>query len=54
MEDGPKLQSGIIVSQGVVEKMFQDIVLYNKPIEEAAQAAEDSLNKMFTAAGALK
>ncbi|MDY5403592.1 MAG: sugar ABC transporter substrate-binding protein [Trueperella sp.] len=53
MEDGPCVQAGIIVSQGVIEKMFQDIVLYDKPIESAAKEAEDSLNNMFEAAGAL-
>jgi multiple sugar transport system substrate-binding protein len=51
MEDGPKVQAGIITSQAVIEQMFQDIILNGTPVEAAAQAAEDKLNELFTAAG---
>ena len=51
MENGPTLQSGIIVSQGVIEKMFQDIVLKDEPIEEAAEKAEKELNDLFKMLG---
>jgi multiple sugar transport system substrate-binding protein len=52
MEDGPKVQAGIITSQAVIENMFQDIILNNKPVEEAAKAAENKLNDLFEQAGA--
>lgn len=51
MENGPTLQSGIIVSQGVIEKMFQDIVLKDLPVEEAAEKAEKELNDLFKMLG---
>lgn len=54
MEDGPTIQSGIIISQGVVEQMFQSIVLEGTPVEEAAQDAEKKLNDLFKSAGAFK
>ncbi|MFD0868352.1 MULTISPECIES: ABC transporter substrate-binding protein [Paenibacillus] len=47
MEYKPTLQSGIITSQGIIEKMFQDVVLKNVPVEEAAQKAEKELNDLF-------
>lgn len=47
MENGPAPQSGLLTSQGVIEAMFQDIVLKNTPVEEAAKAAEDKLNDLF-------
>lgn len=47
MENGPSLQSGIITSQSVIEKMFQDIVLNSVPVEEAAEKAEKELNDLF-------
>lgn len=50
MENGPTLQSGIITSQGVIEKMFQKIVLKNDPVEAAAKQAEKELNELFAAA----
>lgn len=53
MEDGPKVQAGIITSQAVIEQMFQDIILNGTPVEQAAQAAEDKLNELFVAAGAV-
>lgn len=51
MEEGPKVQAGILTSQAVVEQMFQDIILNGTPVETAAQAAEDKLNELFVAAG---
>lgn len=53
MEDGPKVQAGILTSQAVIEQMFQDIILNGTPVEQAAQAAEDKLNELFVAAGAV-
>ncbi|RAV18890.1 sugar ABC transporter substrate-binding protein [Paenibacillus contaminans] len=50
MENGPTIQSGIITSQGVIEKMFQNIVLKNEPVEAAAKQAEKELNELFAAA----
>ncbi len=52
MNDGPNIQAGILVNQGVVESMLQDIVLNGTPVEEAAASAEKQLNEMFEAAGA--
>ncbi|RZJ83592.1 MAG: extracellular solute-binding protein, partial [Massilia sp.] len=51
METGPKVQAGLITSQGVIEQMFQDIILNGTPVEAAAQAAEDKLNELFASAG---
>ena len=50
MEFGPKPEAGIITSQGVIEKMFQEIILKNVPVEEAAKKAEKELNDLFAAA----
>ncbi|GIP40443.1 sugar ABC transporter substrate-binding protein [Paenibacillus sp. J31TS4] len=47
MENGPTLESGILANQGVIEKMFQNIVLKNEPVEEAAKKAENELNQLF-------
>ena len=47
MENGPRVEAGLITSQGIIENMFQDIVLSDVPVEEAAQKAEDELNKIF-------
>ena len=49
-EFGPKPEAGIITSQGVIEKMFQEIILKNVPVEEAAKKAEKELNDLFAAA----
>lgn len=49
-EHGPNLQAGIITSSGVIEEMFQNIVLHGVDVETAAQEAEDKLNKLFAAA----
>ena len=43
-------EAGIITSQGVIEKMFQEIILKNVPVEEAAKKAEKELNDLFAAA----
>lgn len=51
MDDGPLVQSGILTSQAVIEKMFQDIVLNGTPVKDAAKAAEDQLNQLFVSAG---
>ena len=46
-EHGPNVQSGIITSSGVIERMFQDIVLNGTDVETAAKEAEDELNRLF-------
>lgn len=51
MEDGPLVQAGILTSQGVVEEMFQDIVLNDAPVAEAAETAQNRLNELFETAG---
>lgn len=51
MEFGPKPQAGLLTSQHVIEQMFQDIILKNTPVEEAAKAAEDKLNDLFETVG---
>lgn len=48
MEYGPCVEAGILANQRVIENMFQDIVLNGTPVEEAAQAAEDQLNTLFS------
>ena len=50
MEYGPRVEAGLITSQGVIESMFQDIILNGTPVEEAAKAAEDRLNELFETA----
>lgn len=47
MEYGPRAEAGLLTSQRVIEEMFQDIVMNNTPVEEAAKAAEDKLNDLF-------
>ena len=51
METGPKVQAGLITSQGVIEQMFQDIILNGTAIEDAAKSAEEKLNQLFSSAG---
>lgn len=51
METGPLVQSGILTSQGVIEKMFQDIVLNGTDVKQAAESAEKQLDQLFTTAG---
>lgn len=47
MEYGPTAKAGLLTSQRVIENMFQEIVLKNTPVEEAAKAAEKKLNELF-------
>lgn len=47
MEYGPRAEAGLLTSQRVIEEMFQDIVMNDTPVEEAAKAAEDKLNDLF-------
>lgn len=51
MEYGPRAEAGLLTSQRVIEKMFQDIIINKTPVEEAAQAAEDQLNELFETVG---
>lgn len=51
MEYGPIPQAGLITSQGIIEGMFQEIILRNTPVEEAAKAAERRLNDLFDSVG---
>lgn len=46
-EHGPSVQAGLLVSQGVIEEMFQDIVTNKTDVEKAAKAAEDKMNEIF-------
>ncbi len=46
-EHGPSVQAGLLTSQGIVEKMFQDILTNGTDIKTAAKAAEDKLNEVF-------
>lgn len=51
MENGPRPEAGLLTSQGVIESMFQDIVINGTPVEQAAKAAEDKLNDLFETVG---
>lgn len=51
MESGPRPEAGLLTSQAVIENMFQDIILNNTPVEEAAAAAEAKLNDLFETVG---
>lgn len=51
MEYGPRAEAGLLTSQRVIEEMFQDIVMNDTPVEEAAKAAEDKLNDLFETVG---
>lgn len=46
-EHGPNLQAGILTSSGVIEKMFQEIMLDGTDVLTAARAAEEELNRLF-------
>ncbi len=46
-EHGPSIQAGLLNSQGVIERMFQNILTNGEDVETAAQAAEDELNELF-------
>ncbi len=47
MEYGPRPEAGLLTSQGVIEQMFQDILLKKIPVEKAAKDAEAKLNELF-------
>lgn len=47
MEHGPAIEAGILVNEGVIETMFQDIILNGTDVETAAKNAESKLNEMF-------
>ena len=47
MEFGPRPEAGLVTSQGIIESMFQDIIINGTPVEEAAAAAEAELNDVF-------
>lgn len=51
MERGPRPEAGLLTSQAVVENMFQEIILKNTPVEDAAKAAEAKLNDLFSTLG---
>ena len=51
MESGPRPEAGLLTSQAVIENMFQDIILNDTPVEEAAAAAEAKLNDLFETVG---
>ena len=46
-EHGPSAQAGLRANQGIIEEMFQDIIMNGTPVEEAAAAAEAELNEIF-------
>lgn len=46
-EHGPSAQAGLLANQGIIEEMFQDIIMNGTPVEEAAAAAEAELNEIF-------
>ena len=48
MENGPCAQAGLMISQHVVEEMFQDIIINGTPVEKAAAQAEEKLNDLFS------
>ena len=47
MEYGPRPEAGLLTSQRVIEKMFQDIITNGTDVEKAAKNAEDRLNELF-------
>lgn len=47
MENGPVPQAGLLASQRVIENEFQDIVTNGTAVEQAAQAANVELDKLF-------
>ena len=51
MEYGPRAEAGLLTSQRVIEEMFQDIVMNGTAVEDAAKAAEDKLNDLFSTLG---
>ena len=51
MEYGPRAEAGLLTSQRVVEKMFQDIIVNGTDVETAAKSAEKQLNDLFESVG---
>ncbi len=47
-EHGPSVEAGLLTSQGIIEGMFQDIMINGTDVETAAQEAEDDLNEIFS------
>lgn len=47
MEYGPRPEAGLLTSQGVIETMFQNIIVKGIPVEIAAKDAEKKLNDLF-------
>ncbi len=50
-EHGPSVQAGLLTSQGIIEAMFQDILVNGTEVELAAQNAEEELNAIFESLG---
>jgi multiple sugar transport system substrate-binding protein len=46
-EHGLSAQAGLLTSNGIIEKMFQDIIINGTDVEKAAQKAENELNELF-------
>lgn len=46
-EHGPSVEAGLLTTQNVIERMFQDIITNNTDIKEAAEKAENELNELF-------
>ena len=51
MEYGPRAEAGLLTSQRVIEKMFQDIIINGTDVEKAAASAEKQLNDLFETVG---
>lgn len=47
MENGPVPQAGLLASQRVIENEFQDIATKGTPVDQAAQTANEKLNKLL-------
>lgn len=46
-EHGLSTQAGLLTSNGIIEAMFQDIIVNGTDVETAAQSAEDQMNELF-------
>lgn len=46
-ENGPSLQAGYLTSQGIIENMFQDIIVNGTDVKKAAENAEKELNDIY-------
>lgn len=46
-EHGLSVQAGLLTSNGIVEEMFQDIIINGADVETAAKDAEARLNELF-------